>query len=115
MAASSKIYDKQNNFNFKINNFPFLDEDVPSSPSLGIYILQLVRFARVCFNVDTLNSRNECLASKILQQGYGYHKLRKAFSELNVKYNICLKTLLQQGKSEPVFYVDLDYEFEIIV
>ena len=25
------------------------------------------------------------------------------------KYNICLKTLLQQGISEPVFYGDLDF------
>ena len=32
-----------------------------------------------------------------------------------VKYNICLKTLLQQGISEPVFYGDLVYKFKIIV
>ena len=29
-----------------------------------------------------------------------------------VKYNIGLKTLLQQGISEPIFYVDLVYKFE---
>ena len=44
MAVSSKIYEKRDNFNLKINNFPFLDEDVPSSPSLGIYISQLIRW-----------------------------------------------------------------------
>ena len=32
-----------------------------------------------------------------------------------VKYNMCLKTLLQQGISEPVSYDDLDYTFKIIV
>ena len=32
-----------------------------------------------------------------------------------VKYNIGLKTLLQQGISEPVFYSDLFYEFKRIV
>ena len=31
--VSSKIYDKQNNFNFEIVNFPFLDGDLPRSPS----------------------------------------------------------------------------------
>ena len=48
--------------------------------------------------------------SKLLKQGYGYHKLCKAFKKLNyrhldltVKYNIFLKTLLQQGIQEPVF------------
>ena len=50
--VSSKIYDKQDDFNFEIVNFPFLDGDVPRSPSYGIYISQLIRFARVCSNVD---------------------------------------------------------------
>ena len=49
---SSKIYDKRDDFNFEILNFPFLDGDVPRSPSYGVYISQLIRFARVCYNVD---------------------------------------------------------------
>ena len=32
-------------------------------------------------------------------------------SESVVKYNIGLKTLLQQGISEPIFYGDLVYKF----
>ena len=36
--VSSKIYDKQDDFNFEIVNFPFLDGDVPCSPSYGVYI-----------------------------------------------------------------------------
>ena len=36
-------------------------------------------------------------------------------SELIVKYNIGLKTLLQQGISEPIFYGDLVYKFKRIV
>ena len=32
-----------------------------------------------------------------------------------VKYHICLKILLQQGISEPVFYGDLVYKFKKIV
>ena len=44
--VSSKIYDKRDDFNFEIVNFPFLDGDVPRSPSYGVYISQLIRFAR---------------------------------------------------------------------
>ena len=55
---SSKIYDKRDDFNFEIVNFPFLDGDVPRSPSYGVYISQLIRFARVCSNVDDFNNRN---------------------------------------------------------
>ena len=76
-------------------------------------ISQLIRFARVCSNVDDFNNRNLFLTAKLLKQGYRYHKIRKAFSkfyhrhsELIVEYNIGLKTLLQQGISEPIFYGD---------
>ena len=41
--VSSKIYDKRDDFNFEIVNFPFLDGDVPRSPSYGVYISQLIR------------------------------------------------------------------------
>ena len=57
-----------------------------------------------------------------LKQGCRYFKLRKAFSKfyrrrnaLVEKYNVSLKTLLQQYISEPEFYGDLVYRFRKIV
>ena len=76
----TKIYDKRDDFDFDIVNFPFLDGDVPRSASYGVYISQLIRFARVSSHVDDLNTRNKVLTAKLLRQGYRYHKLRKAFS-----------------------------------
>ena len=121
--VSSKTYDKRDYFNFEIVHFPFLDGDVPRSPSYGVYIYQLSRFTRVCSNVDDFNNRTLFLTAKLLKQGYGrYHKIRKAFSKfyhrhlkLIVKYNIGLKTLLQQGMSELIFYGYLVYKFQRIV
>ena len=118
--VSSKIYDIRDDFIFEIVNFPFLDGGVPRSPSYGVYISQLIRFARVCSNVDDFNNRNLFLTAKLLKQGYKYHKIRKAFSKfyyrhLIVKYNIGLKTLLQQGISDPIFYFDLVYKFKRVV
>ena len=66
--VSSKIYDKPDDFNFEIVNFPFLDGDVPSSPIYEVYISQLIRFARVCSNV--FNNRNLLFTAKLLKQGY---------------------------------------------
>ena len=77
--VSSKIYDKRDDFDFNIVNFPFLDGDVPRRPSNGVYISQLIRFALVCSHVDDFNTRNKCLMAKLLKQGYRYHKLRKFF------------------------------------
>ena len=64
--VSSKISDKQDDFNFEIINFPFLDGDVPRSPSFGVYISQLIHFAKVCANVDVFNNRNNFLTAKLL-------------------------------------------------
>ena len=76
----------------------------------------------MCSNVDDFNNRNLFLTTKLLKQCYRYHKIRKAFSkfyhrhsELFVKYNIGLKTLLQQGVTEPIFYGKLVYKFKRIV
>ena len=43
----SKIYDKRDGFKVQIVNFPFLDGDVLRSPFYGVYISQLIGFARV--------------------------------------------------------------------
>ena len=56
--VSPKIYDKRDDSNFEIVNFPFIDGDVPRSPSYGVHISQLIRFVRVCSNNDDFNNRN---------------------------------------------------------
>ena len=38
----TKIYDKRDDFDFEIVNFPLLDGDVPRSTSYGVYISQFV-------------------------------------------------------------------------
>ena len=85
----------------------------------GVYISQLIRFARVSSHVADFNARNKSLIAKLLQQGYWYHKLRKIFSkfyrqhyELVSKFNVGLKPLFHQGLSEPEFYGDLVYKLK---
>ena len=57
------MYDKRDDFDFKIVNFQFLDGDIPRSTSYGVYISQLIRFARASSNVaDTCN---QLLAQKL--------------------------------------------------
>ena len=112
--VSSKIYDKRDDFDFDIVNFPFLDGDVPRRASYGVYISQLIRFARVCNHVADFNARNKCLTAKLLQQGYRYSKFSKFYRrhyELISKFNVGLKTFLREGLSELEFYGDLVYKF----
>ena len=102
-------------------NFPFLDGNVPRSTSYGIYISQLIRFARASSHVAVFNTRNKLLTQKPLKQGYRYHKLLKTFSKFYRRYydlisklQIVLKCLLRLGLSEPEFYGDLVYKLKKI-
>ena len=104
--VSTKIYDKRDDFDFKIVNFPFLDDDVPRSTSCGVLISQLIRFARSSSYISDFNTRNKLLTQKLLKQGHQYHKLHKTFSKfyrrhyyLISKFQVGLKSLLRQGLS----------------
>ena len=115
----TSVYDKRDDFEFPIVNFPWLSGDVPRLPSYGIYISQLVRFARCCTSVLDFHSKNLQITSKLLTQGYKYHhKLRKTFgkffrsySELLSKFgDISFQEYLSKGISHPVFYGDQVYK-----
>ena len=79
--VSTKIYDKRDDFDFEIVNFPFLNGDVPRSTTYGVYISQLIRFAKASSYITDFNNRNKLLTQKLLKQNYRYQKLRKTFSK----------------------------------
>ena len=79
--VKTKIFDKRDDFDFDIVIFLFLNGDVPRSTSYGVYVSQLIRFARASSYVHDFNTRNKVLTAKLFRQGYRYHKLRKAFSK----------------------------------
>ena len=112
--VSTKTYDKGDDFDFEIVNFPFLDGGVPRSTSYWIYISQQTRFDRASSYITDFNTRNKLVTQKLLKQGYRYHKLRKTFSkfyrryyDLISKFQVGLKSLLRHVLSEPEFYGDL--------
>ena len=119
--VSTKIYDKRDGFDFETVNFPFFDGDVPRFSSYGVYISQLIHFARASSYVGDFNTRNKSLTQKLLKHGYRYHKLGKTFSkyrryyDLISKFQVGLQSLLRQGLSDPDFYGDLVYKLKKIV
>ena len=74
--VSFKIYSKRDDYNHsKIVNFPFFLRRC-SSLRLPWCIHFVTYFLREC--VNDFNNRNKILTSKLLKQGYRYHKLRQA-------------------------------------
>ena len=59
--VSTNIYDKRDDFDYEIVNFPILNGDVPRSTSHGVYISQLIRFARASSYITDFNTRNKLL------------------------------------------------------
>ena len=118
----TSVFDKRDDFRFPIVNFPWLSGDVPRLPSYGIYISQLVIFARCFTIVLDFHSSNLQIPSKLLTKGYRNHKLRKTFgkffrlySELLSKFgDISFQEYLSKGISNPVFYGDLVYKLRRI-
>ena len=77
--VSTKIYDKRDDFDFEIVNFPFLDGDVPRSTSYGVYISQLIHFARASSYVTDSNTCNKLLTQKLLNKAIGIINFAKPF------------------------------------
>ena len=67
---STKIYDKRDDFNFKIINFPNMCSNIPASPAYGVYISQLIRYARASSNYSDFLKRHLHLRNRLLDQGY---------------------------------------------
>jgi hypothetical protein len=49
---STSIYDKRDLFDFPVVNFPFLNGNIPSKSSYGVFSGELVRYARGCTFIE---------------------------------------------------------------
>ena len=66
----TSIYDKQDDFNFHITNFPSLSSNIPSSTVYDVLISQLIRYARACPSYKCFMLRTRRLSSKLRKKGY---------------------------------------------
>ena len=74
-----KLYDKRDDFNFNIVNFPFLSSNIPQSPAYGVFVSQLIRYARASSLYEDFITRSQLLTSKLLKQGFTRNRLIATF------------------------------------
>ena len=85
---STRLYDKHDDFDFHTVNFPFLSSNIPSSPSYGVYISHLIRYARCCSRYEDFRYHHKCLVDRLLSQGYRYPDLIEKYQRsVNVMVN----------------------------
>ena len=73
-----RLYDKRDDFNFPIVNFPFLCGNIPASPAYGVFVSQLIRYGRASSDYGSFLHRCKLLTNRLLTQGYCRPRLIKA-------------------------------------
>ena len=63
-----------------------LSSNIPSSPAYGVFISQLIRYARACSSYDCFILRSRRLSSKLLKQGYLLERLKSSFRKFYGRY-----------------------------
>ncbi|KAK3097380.1 hypothetical protein FSP39_009127 [Pinctada imbricata] len=98
---NTSLYDKRDDFNFSITNFPFLSSNIPSSPAYGVFISQLIRYARASTKYTDFVLRARRLSDKLLSQGYVCDRLTSSlrkfygrYGELVIHYDVPLSRMV---------------------
>ena len=89
------IYDKRDDFNFEIINFPYIESCIPRKSALGVFYSQLIRYGRICSKISAFKIKSKGLIDKLKTQGYKIEDLRnislrffKEKREIVEKYSI---------------------------
>jgi hypothetical protein len=92
---STKIYDKRDDFNFKIINFPNMCSNIPDSPAYGVYISQLIRYARASSNYSDFLKRHLHLRNRLLDQDYEKIRLIRSLKKFIFRYQISCRNIFR--------------------
>ena len=82
VACYFSLYDKRNDYDFDVISFPFLDGNIPKGQSYGVFISQLVRYARINCSFSRFIDDVKRLVQKLIQQDFDAAALRKRFRHL---------------------------------
>ena len=66
--SRTKLYDKRDDFNFPIANFPCIYSNIPAAPAYGVYISQLIRYSGACGSYQYFLHRGLLLTRRLLNQ-----------------------------------------------
>ena len=82
------IYDKRDDLTFRIVNFPHMDSNIPAHPAYGVYISQLVRYARICTSKVDFMNRLRGLSLRLRQQDFVTNLLQKSLHKLFTRHGL---------------------------
>ena len=81
-----QLYDKRQDFPFKVISYPFINGNIPRIPSYGVYSSQLIRFCYLFSESKYLTNAFNLLNKRFLDQGFVMDTLKNKFSLFLTKY-----------------------------
>ena len=95
----TNLYDKRDDVNLPIVNFPFICSKIPATPAYGVYISQLIRYSRACGSYHDFFDRGLLLTRKLLNQGLlliksSFRKFYDRQHDLVNRYGISLSQMI---------------------
>ena len=83
---NSKLFDKRDAFGFKIVNFPYLCGNIPTKQSYGVFVSQIIRYARCCQKLSDFVERTKILIGRLTKQGFKIFNLVRVFKKFTITY-----------------------------
>ena len=84
---TSKVFDKRRAFPFEVIGISNVKlSNIPSQPSYGIYISQILRLLRICNVISDFYDEVNRLTLEFLKKGFEKKRLRNLFSKFVMKY-----------------------------
>ena len=72
---------KMDDFPFAMHNYPHLDSNIPCMPTYGVYISQLIRFAKACDTYPDFLTRHQRFVFTLMRQRFKYDLLCRKFKQ----------------------------------
>jgi hypothetical protein len=84
---TTQLYDKRDDFYFSTVNLPCLFSNIPASSAYGVYVSQLICYAKACSAYDQFLLRGNLLTKKLMSQGLQMARLQAPFRKFYGRYN----------------------------
>jgi hypothetical protein len=68
--------------------------NIPASPAYGVYISQLIRYARASSNYSDFLKRHLYLGNRLLEQGYNKIRLIRSLKDLVEIYSVSAEKII---------------------
>ena len=92
------VYDKRDSFDFQVFRYPSIKSNIPDKTIYNVFFSQLVRFSRVCNNMDGFISAINTLKGRVLAKGAKVKALVNTFNRFWGKYDVKFANRTEVGK-----------------